>query len=84
MHIIDRRLNPKAKSLGNRQRFIRRAKDEIREAISDHPVPEDLVALTGLYRSLAADRQILVVADDSSIGSRPADDARARPAHSPA
>ncbi len=35
MHIIDRRLNPKAKSLGNRQRFIRRAKDEIREAISD-------------------------------------------------
>src|SRR5688572_2604787 len=35
MHIIDRRLNPKAKSLGNRQRFIRRAKEEIREAISD-------------------------------------------------
>ncbi|NJM34902.1 MAG: DUF444 family protein, partial [Rhodomicrobium sp.] len=24
MHIIDRRLNPKEKSLGNRQRFIRR------------------------------------------------------------
>lgn len=35
MHIIDRRLNPKAKSLGNRQRFIRRAKDEIRHAVSE-------------------------------------------------
>jgi hypothetical protein len=35
MHIVDRRLNPKAKSLGNRQRFLRRAKAEIREAIKD-------------------------------------------------
>ena len=35
MQIIDRRLNPKAKSLGNRQRFLRRAKAEIREAIKD-------------------------------------------------
>ncbi len=34
MHIIDRRLNPKSKSLGNRQRFIRRAKSEIRHAVS--------------------------------------------------
>lgn len=33
MQIVDRRLNPKAKSLGNRQRFIRRAKAEIREAV---------------------------------------------------
>ena len=33
MHIVDRRLNPKAKSLGNRQRFLRRAKAEIREAV---------------------------------------------------
>jgi uncharacterized protein len=32
MNIVDRRLNPKAKSLGNRQRFIRRAKGEIRTA----------------------------------------------------
>ena len=30
---IDRRLNPKGKSLGNRQRFIRRAKASIREAV---------------------------------------------------
>jgi hypothetical protein len=35
MHIVDRRLNPKSKSLGNRQRFIRRAKAEIREAVRD-------------------------------------------------
>lgn len=32
MQITDRRLNPKAKSLGNRQRFMRRAKAEIRSA----------------------------------------------------
>jgi len=35
MHIVDRRLNPKAKSLGNRQRFLRRAKGEVREAVRE-------------------------------------------------
>lgn len=35
MHIIDRRLNPKEKSLGNRQRFIRRARDDIRNAVNE-------------------------------------------------
>lgn len=35
MQIVDRRLNPKSKSLGNRQRFLRRAKSEIREAVKD-------------------------------------------------
>lgn len=35
MHIIDRRLNPKSRSLGNRQRFIRRAKVELREAVNE-------------------------------------------------
>lgn len=35
MHIVDRRLNPKAKSLGNRQRFLRRAKAEIKEAVRE-------------------------------------------------
>ena len=35
MHIVDRRLNPKAKSLGNRQRFIRRAKAEIKDAVRE-------------------------------------------------
>lgn len=32
-HFIDRRLNPKGKSLANRQRFIRRARTQIREAV---------------------------------------------------
>lgn len=32
-HFIDRRLNPKGKSLGNRQRFLRRARVQIREAV---------------------------------------------------
>lgn len=35
MHVIDRRQNPKSKSLGNRQRFVRRAKAHIRKAVSD-------------------------------------------------
>lgn len=35
MDIVDRRLNPKAKSLGNRQRFLRRAKAEIKDAVRD-------------------------------------------------
>ena len=34
-HFIDRRLNPKDKNLGNRQRFIRRARDQIRQVIND-------------------------------------------------
>ncbi len=33
MHLIDRRRNPTAKSLGNRQRFVRRAKSHVREAV---------------------------------------------------
>jgi uncharacterized sporulation protein YeaH/YhbH (DUF444 family) len=33
MNIIDRRLNPKGKSLSNRRRFIRRAKQELVEAV---------------------------------------------------
>jgi uncharacterized sporulation protein YeaH/YhbH (DUF444 family) len=35
MQIVDRRLNPKSKSLGNRQRFLRRARAEIKEAVKD-------------------------------------------------
>jgi uncharacterized sporulation protein YeaH/YhbH (DUF444 family) len=34
-HIIDRRQNFKGKNLGNRQRFIRRAKDQIKKAVTD-------------------------------------------------
>ncbi len=35
MDIIDRRLNPKGKSLGNRQRFINRARRQLRQAVGD-------------------------------------------------
>lgn len=35
MHIIDRRLNPGGKSLPNRQRFLRRAKEVVERAVRD-------------------------------------------------
>ncbi len=35
MHVIDRRRNPQSKSLGNRQRFVRRVKAHIRKAVRD-------------------------------------------------
>ena len=34
-HFIDRRMNPKDKNLGNRQRFIRRARDQLRRVINE-------------------------------------------------
>ncbi len=34
-NFIDRRLNPKDKSLGNRQRFLRRARQELKRAINE-------------------------------------------------
>ena len=33
-HFIDRRPNPKDKNLGNRQRFMRRARGQIKEVVS--------------------------------------------------
>ena len=47
MHIIDRRLNPKSKSLGNRQRFIRRAKAEIREAVNESIKSRSVTSIDG-------------------------------------
>ena len=35
MHVIDRRQNPKSKSLGNRQRFVRRVKNHVRHAVRE-------------------------------------------------
>jgi uncharacterized sporulation protein YeaH/YhbH (DUF444 family) len=35
MNIIDRRLNPKGKSLANRQRFLRRARSQIQRAVRE-------------------------------------------------
>ena len=33
IHIVDRRLNPGSKSLENRQRFLRRAKALVKQAV---------------------------------------------------
>jgi len=46
IHLIDRRLNPRDKSLGNRQRFLRRARRQIKEAV-DKAVSERDVADAG-------------------------------------
>lgn len=35
MHVIDRRLNPRGKSLSNRQRFLKRARALVRQAVRD-------------------------------------------------
>ena len=35
MNIIDRRPNPKGRSLPNRQRFLERAKHEIKDAMTE-------------------------------------------------
>ncbi|MBB3962866.1 YeaH/YhbH family protein [Rhizobium metallidurans] len=42
-NFIDRRLNPKDKSLGNRQRFLKRARDELKRAIKDQ-IKSDKIA----------------------------------------
>lgn len=34
-NFIDRRLNPKDKSLGNRQRFLKRAREELKRTIKE-------------------------------------------------
>src|SRR5919205_3292782 len=42
MHIIDRRLNPGGKSLANRQRFLKRARALIRQAVRDSSAQRDI------------------------------------------
>ena len=34
-NIVDRRLNPRGKSLSNRQRFIQRVKKQLKQAVAD-------------------------------------------------
>src|SRR5215211_4462789 len=38
MYIVDRRLNPRGKSLANRQRFLRRARALVRQAVHESSV----------------------------------------------
>src|SRR5690606_14871321 len=35
-NFIDRRLNPKDKSIGNRRRFMKRAQEELKRAVKEH------------------------------------------------
>src|ERR671928_2216734 len=47
MEILDRRLNPKGKSLPNRQRFLRRAKSLIQDAVRDSSAKRDIRGTDG-------------------------------------
>ncbi|HQT47541.1 MAG TPA: YeaH/YhbH family protein [Acidocella sp.] len=47
MNIVDRRLNPQGKSLSNRRRFIRRAKQELTEAVRKATAERSLGDLGG-------------------------------------
>jgi uncharacterized sporulation protein YeaH/YhbH (DUF444 family) len=51
-HFVDRRLNPKGKSLGNRQRFLRRARIQIREAVQKS-LKDSAVADLGKERKIS-------------------------------
>lgn len=42
MHIVDRRLNPGGKSLPNRQRFLRRAKETVQRAVRESSKDRDI------------------------------------------
>ena len=56
-HFIDRRLNPKDKSLGNRQRFLRRARAQIKEAVDESiNEPQDRATLATAARSRSRPR----------------------------
>ena len=47
MKIIDRRLNPRGKSLANRQRFIRRARKQIADAVREASGKSSVADLNG-------------------------------------
>jgi len=56
MHIVDRRLNPNSKSLENRQRFLRRAKAQVQEAVRNASGGRDMdKALDGGEVSIPSD-----------------------------
>jgi uncharacterized sporulation protein YeaH/YhbH (DUF444 family) len=48
-NFIDRRLNPKDKSLGNRQRFLTRAREELKRAIKDQIKSDRIVDVDGAH-----------------------------------
>lgn len=56
---IDRRLNPKDKSLGNRQRFLKRAREELKRAIKEQ-------VKTGKIVDVDAEHSVPIPARDTS------------------
>lgn len=55
MNIVDRRLNPRGKSLANRQRFIRRARKQILEAVRDASAKHGIADAGGDRIKISAD-----------------------------
>src|SRR5512135_1185567 len=47
MNIIDRRLNPGGKSLANRQRFLRRAREQVVKAVRDASSKRNIADISG-------------------------------------
>ena len=48
-NFIDRRLNPKDRSLGNRRRFLKRVHDELKQAISDQVKSDKIADVDGVH-----------------------------------
>ncbi|MBV9758243.1 MAG: YeaH/YhbH family protein [Alphaproteobacteria bacterium] len=55
MNIVDRRLNPRGKSLANRQRFIRRARKQILEAVREASARHGIADAGGDRIKISAD-----------------------------
>ena len=55
MNIVDRRLNPRGKSLANRQRFIRRARKQILEAVREASAKHGIADAGGDRIKISAD-----------------------------
>ena len=55
MNIVDRRLNPRGKSLANRQRFIRRARKQILEAVREASAKQGIADGGGNRIKITAD-----------------------------
>ncbi len=55
MNIVDRRLNPRGKSLANRQRFMRRARKQILDAVREASAKGDIADIGGDKIRITAD-----------------------------
>jgi uncharacterized sporulation protein YeaH/YhbH (DUF444 family) len=55
LNIVDRRLNPRGKSLANRQRFMRRARKQILDAVREASAKGDIADIGGDKIRITAD-----------------------------